>query len=530
MAGFFARPARAAEDGLALKPLMAEAGVKLIVVEFFADWCEPCKAAIPQWVALQKKYRQAGLRFIVVSVNEKDLCSNPGWMPDKTICDLDGSLQKEWQAEKLPTAFLVNWQGRRLIEQGHFAQISQAVEAYFAAEPRLLIDPLRDGDGRAKDDSLRLRRLLRTQAAAFGKFSSIIDDSAPTPDAVTPIKREPRCAEPSLTPTTILRPFWRQAGSNRTLVLKAVSREGACLLAEEEAALSSLGPEKALQSAMQGVMDQLLGRKAATTVAAPGGGKSLMVWRLERQEGVDEPLIESVSGLLASEVETVSGEHVLSEKDIRLTLGNQEKFEQCAVSGTAAQGGGRSCLATVAQALGLPRSVSGDLGRVGDYWILNLRLINSRDTEIMGRVGTRIKGDKNALLEALPAAVAELFGRKAVGPAPIAASRMSVMNKAAFATFFPGLALVGVGGVGLLEMAKANADAKHHVSDAQSRHSLWKGVSAAGFAIGGAAMVSGIVLWIVDATRPPKAEASSDISVSAAVGQSGGGVILMGRW
>lgn len=43
---------------------------KVVVVEFWATWCPPCKATIPELVAVQKKYASKGLVVLGVSVDE----------------------------------------------------------------------------------------------------------------------------------------------------------------------------------------------------------------------------------------------------------------------------------------------------------------------------------------------------------------------------------------------------------------------------------------------------------------------------
>ena len=43
---------------------------KVVVVDFWATWCPPCRAEIPGYIALQKKYADKGLVIIGISVDE----------------------------------------------------------------------------------------------------------------------------------------------------------------------------------------------------------------------------------------------------------------------------------------------------------------------------------------------------------------------------------------------------------------------------------------------------------------------------
>lgn len=54
------------------KPLkLADFKGKVVVLDFWATWCPPCRAEIPGLVALQKKYADQGLSVIGVSVDEQ---------------------------------------------------------------------------------------------------------------------------------------------------------------------------------------------------------------------------------------------------------------------------------------------------------------------------------------------------------------------------------------------------------------------------------------------------------------------------
>ena len=43
---------------------------KVVLVNFWAAWCTPCAAEVPQFIALQKKYQDQGLQVVGVSVDD----------------------------------------------------------------------------------------------------------------------------------------------------------------------------------------------------------------------------------------------------------------------------------------------------------------------------------------------------------------------------------------------------------------------------------------------------------------------------
>lgn len=45
---------------------------RVLVVNFWATWCAPCREEIPGFVRLQEKYRDRGLQFVGIAIDQRD--------------------------------------------------------------------------------------------------------------------------------------------------------------------------------------------------------------------------------------------------------------------------------------------------------------------------------------------------------------------------------------------------------------------------------------------------------------------------
>jgi thiol-disulfide isomerase/thioredoxin len=49
---------------------------KIVLLDFWATWCMPCRIATPELVKIQRNYRSKGLVILAISLDDKKTCDN----------------------------------------------------------------------------------------------------------------------------------------------------------------------------------------------------------------------------------------------------------------------------------------------------------------------------------------------------------------------------------------------------------------------------------------------------------------------
>ncbi|MBA3976242.1 MAG: alkyl hydroperoxide reductase [Candidatus Solibacter sp.] len=101
---------------------------KVVLLNFWATWCGPCKLEIPWFVEFEKTYKDKGFAVLGVSMDEEGWQIVKPYIQDKQVnyrvmVATEEVAQKYGGVEALPTTFMIDRQGR--IASTHIGLVSK---------------------------------------------------------------------------------------------------------------------------------------------------------------------------------------------------------------------------------------------------------------------------------------------------------------------------------------------------------------------------------------------------------------------
>jgi len=222
------------------------------------------------------------------------------------------------------------------------------------------------------------------------------------------------------------------------------------------------------------------------------GPVHLAVLEFSTKGGVTSDQMEGLSDMLTAEIRKLGKYSVIGSNDIRATFQLEERRR---IMGCDDE----SCAAEVGGALGVRLIVVGNVGLFGQTYLMNLKLLDSREVKLISAVSRSVKGGQDQLVEVLPGMVRELFDVESLQPEIGKPAPPRPYNLWGHVTLWSGVGLVALGGISAWQASAAGADYdKYGKPSDKDASRTWSGVMWAGFGLGAALVATGIVLWALE--------------------------------
>jgi len=140
---------RKAAPSVALKDItgqpltLSEYKGRVVLLNFWATWCDPCRREIPRFVELQKKYRDRGFQVVGISLDDDAKAVPPFYEDHKMnypVAVGDAKLAESFgNILGLPVNFLIDRDGRiaaRHLGEADLPQLENEIEALLKTSVR----------------------------------------------------------------------------------------------------------------------------------------------------------------------------------------------------------------------------------------------------------------------------------------------------------------------------------------------------------------------------------------------------------
>ncbi len=97
---------------------LSEFNGKIVVLNFWATWCPPCRQEIPDFIKIYSKYRDMDIQFIGVSNEDAETLkqfSEDYGINYPILVDNRGIMEK-WQIRAIPTTFILDRKGKIILK------------------------------------------------------------------------------------------------------------------------------------------------------------------------------------------------------------------------------------------------------------------------------------------------------------------------------------------------------------------------------------------------------------------------------
>lgn len=132
-----------AKDWFNSEPLtLAALKDKIVVVEFWATWCPPCRQSVPHIVELHEKYKDKGVVIIGLTGEAKtEIKKFVGDMKMTYAIGTDSETSQTYGVRGIPHAFVISPGGKIFWHDHPMAGLSEAIEDALKKTPPVMVKP-----------------------------------------------------------------------------------------------------------------------------------------------------------------------------------------------------------------------------------------------------------------------------------------------------------------------------------------------------------------------------------------------------
>ena len=111
-----------------LSKLLSQYKGKVVLLDFWASWCSPCRRSFPWFIAMQNKYQQQGLEVIAVNIDVERSDADAFAVNFTIIYDSDAVIGRQYQLKGMPSSFLIDKEG--LVRFQHTGFVADKLDLY----------------------------------------------------------------------------------------------------------------------------------------------------------------------------------------------------------------------------------------------------------------------------------------------------------------------------------------------------------------------------------------------------------------
>jgi len=242
-------------------------------------------------------------------------------------------------------------------------------------------------------------------------------------------------------------------------------------------------------------------------VEKPKPKPTLIVFDIINERGVDKSMANLITELILDQVSRYGKYTVIGQKDLDKMLSWEQSKQLRGCNDT-------QCLVQIAGALGAEYYIEGSIGVMGDLYLVSLKYIDAINVKVLERSTEKVKKDENVVMSTVERQVEALLSVALAGNVKDLAGgkggvQLKPMEKWGIGLTASGAGVAVIGGIMTLMASKSademrNATDPKEITDAAHKVDAYNAAAVTMYTVGGAAVVTGVVLWVLGATEKPR--------------------------